>query len=159
LASVVEFFIGSDVKKVAVGLPRRGLLAEAHVAAPGGARCQRKLGTLGYEEDFILRLAKRIGEVLARALGLAKKGSYDESLEALEQGVGAELGMPFVMLLRLDNESVVRLLGKDKARALAEALRSRGLVLGLAGRHQEANASASRAAEIERRVAGGSSPA
>lgn len=105
---------------------------------------------MGYQEDFILRLAKRIGEVLARALGLAKAGSHSESLEVLEQGVGAELGIPFAFLLRLEPASAVRLLGKDKAAAFAEALRSRALLFGLAQRDTEAAASASLAEAIER---------
>lgn len=94
---------------------------------------------MSYEEDFILRLAKRMGDVLARALGLAKKTDYEESHQVLEQGVGAELGMPFAMLLRLDATSAARLLGRDKAALFAEALRTRALLFKLAGRDQEAS--------------------
>lgn len=95
---------------------------------------------MGYEQDFILRMAKRIGEVLARALGLAKANNYEDSLQVLEQGVGDELGIPFAMLLRLEPASAVRLLGKEKAQHYAEALRTRALLLGMAGRDQDAAA-------------------
>ena len=107
---------------------------------------------MGYEQDFILRLAKRIGEVLARALGLAKQGNHDESVQVLEQGVGAELGIPFVMLMRLDPASAVRLLGKDKAMQFAAALRTRSILFGIAGRDDEARASESRADAVEREI-------
>jgi len=96
---------------------------------------------MSYQEDFILRLARRMGEVLARAIGLAKKADYEESHQVLEQGVGAELGMPFAMLLRLDATSAARLLGKDKAALFAEALRTRALLFKLAGRDVEGAAS------------------
>jgi hypothetical protein len=104
---------------------------------------------MGYEQDYIKRLFQRLGEVLARALGLGKAGNYDESLQVLEQGAAAELGMPFSLLLRLDAKSAVSLLGKPKAAAFAEALRTRGLLFGLGGRDADASASAARAAEIE----------
>jgi hypothetical protein len=105
---------------------------------------------MSYEEDFILRLAKRIGAVLARALGLAKQGNHDESLQVLEQGVGAELGIPLAMLLRLDAASAVRLLGKDKAAQFAAALRTRSILFGMAGRDQDARVSSSHADAIDR---------
>lgn len=105
---------------------------------------------MSYQEDFVLRLARRIGEVLARALGVAKRGSYDESHQILEQGVTSELGMPFHMLLRLDPASAVRLLGKDKAAQLIEALRTRALLFELGGRLQDAQASRDHAEAIER---------
>ena len=105
---------------------------------------------MSYEQDYIKRLLQKIGEVLARALGLAKAGNYDESLQVLEQGVSAELGMPFAMLLRLEPKSAVSLLGKDKAKALAEALRTRGLLFELASRSEEAQKSTARAEALER---------
>ena len=105
---------------------------------------------MSYEQDYIKRLLQKMGEVLARALGLGKAGNFDESLQVLEQGVGAELGMPFAMLLRLEPKSALALLGKDKAAALAEALRTHSLLLELASRSEEARGSAARAAEFER---------
>jgi hypothetical protein len=109
----------------------------------------RVCAEMGYQEDFILRLAKRIGEVLARALGLAKQGHHDESVQALEQGVGAELGIPFGMLLRLDAASAARLLGKEKAMQLVAALRTRAVLFGIAGRDDDARASSQRADDLE----------
>lgn len=105
---------------------------------------------MSYEQDYIKRLLQKIGEVLARALGLGKAGNYDESLQVLEHGIGAELGMPFAMLLRVEPKSVVALLGKGKAAAFAEALRTRSLLFELANRSTEAHDSAARAAELER---------
>ncbi len=105
---------------------------------------------MSYEQDYIKRLLQKMGEVLARALGLGRAGNFDESLQVLEQGVGAELGMPFALLLRLDPKSAVALLGKDKAAALAEALRTRGLLFELASRSEEARGSTAQAEQLER---------
>lgn len=103
---------------------------------------------MSYEADYIKRVLKKLGEALARAVGLGKAGDVEAGLEALEQGVGAELGLPLSMLLRLDAKSAVSLLGSAKAEAFAEALRTRGLLLELGGRSQEARASAARADAI-----------
>ena len=84
-----------------------------------------KLPLVSYQDDYIKRLLQKIGEVLARALGLGKAGQFDESVEVLEQGVGAELGMPFAMLLRIEHKSLLALLGDEKANAFVEALRTR----------------------------------
>lgn len=108
---------------------------------------------VAYEQDYIKRMVQRIGEVLARALGQARAGQYEESQQVLEQGVGSELGVPLSTLLRMDDQTVVSILGKDKAAAFAEALRTRGLLFGLAGRDADAAAAASRAANIERLLA------
>jgi hypothetical protein len=104
---------------------------------------------MGYEQDYIKRLMQKIGEVLARALGVGKGGNYDESLQVLEQGVGSELGMPFAMLLRLEPKAVVSLLGPAKASAFAEALRTRAALFGLAHRDADAKLSAGLAETIE----------
>ena len=103
---------------------------------------------MSYQDDYIKRLLQKIVEVLARALGLGKSGQFDESVEVLEQGVGAELGMPFAMLLRLETTSLVALLGDEKAGAFADALRTRSLLFELAGRAEDARASAVRADAI-----------
>jgi hypothetical protein len=107
---------------------------------------------MGYEQDYIKRLFQKMGEVLARALGLGKTGNFDESHRVLEQGVGAELGMPLAMLLRLEPRALVSLLGPDKAAAFAEALRTRSLLFGLANRDTDAEISASQAAALEKLI-------
>lgn len=100
---------------------------------------------MSYEQDYIKRLFKKLGDVLARALGLAKSGNHDESLQVLEQGVSAELGLPLPLLLKLDAKSAVALLGQAKAGAFAEVLRTRSLLLELAGRSEAARASTTQA--------------
>jgi hypothetical protein len=104
---------------------------------------------MGYEQDYIKRLLQKIGEVLARALGVGKGGNYDESLQILERGVGSELGMPFAMLLRLEPKAIVSLLGIEKASAFAEALRVRATLFSLAHRDADARNSAASAETIE----------
>jgi hypothetical protein len=105
---------------------------------------------MSYEQDYIKRLLQKVGDVLARALGLGRAGNYDESLQLLEQGIGTELGMPFSMLLSLDPKSAVSLLGTEKAGAFAQALRTRGLLFELGDQVEDARASTARADEIER---------
>jgi hypothetical protein len=105
---------------------------------------------MGYEQDYIKRLLQKMGEVLARALGLGKAGNFDDSHQVLEQGVGAELGMPFAMLVRLQPAAIVSLLGAAKAAAFAEALRTRSLLFGLAGRGTDAQVAASQAEAVEK---------
>ena len=109
---------------------------------------------VSYEQDFVLRMAKRMGEVLARALGLAKQGSYDESQQVLEQGVASELGMPLHMLLKLDAASAVRLLGRDKARHWVEALSTRAMLFELGGRDHDARQCRELAQNVERALTG-----
>ncbi len=104
---------------------------------------------MGYEQDYIKRLLQKVGEVLARALGVGKGGNYDESLQILEQGIGSELGMPFAMLLRLEPKALVSLLGPVKASAFAQALRTRATLFGLARRDADSKLSAARAETIE----------
>ena len=104
---------------------------------------------MSYEQDYIKRMLQKMGEVLARALGLAKRGDFDESFQALEQGVGAELGLPFAMLLRLEPKALVSLLGPAKAAAFAEAMRTRSLLFELAERPVDARLSRNNAEAIE----------
>jgi hypothetical protein len=113
---------------------------------------------MSYEQDYLMRMLKKVGEVLARALGLGKAGNFDESLQVLEQGIGAELGMPFAMLLRLDPKSAVSLLRKEKATAFAQSLRTRALLFELGNQHEEARASLARADELERLLADTAAP-
>lgn len=109
---------------------------------------------MSYEQDYIKRVLQKFAATLARALGLGKSGDIDGGLEALEQGVASELGLPLSMLLRLDAKSAVSLLGPGKATALAEALRTQSLLLELAGRSVEARAAAARADSIAAVAAG-----
>jgi hypothetical protein len=104
---------------------------------------------MSYEQDYIKRLLQKIGDVLARALGLGRAGNFDESLQVLEQGVGSELGMPFAMLLRLEPKTLVSLLGKEKAGAFVAALRTRALLFELGGRSSDARDCSARVAALE----------
>lgn len=110
---------------------------------------------MSYEQDYIKRLFKKLGDVLARALGLAQAGNHDESLQLLEQGVAAELGLPLAMLLKLDARTAVALLGQAKAGAFAEVLRTRSLLLELAGQSEAARASANQAERVSTLLSAG----
>jgi len=78
------------------------------------------------EKDFIVRLIKQMAEVLARALGLARKGQHDEAIAVLESSCPSLLGMDYAPLAMCDSASAAGILReparvKNFARLLATA--------------------------------------
>lgn len=63
------------------------------------------------DKDYVLRLARQIAELLARALALTGKGRKDEGLEVLERGCAELLGVELTALLWLDSRSAADVLG------------------------------------------------
>jgi hypothetical protein len=110
---------------------------------------------MSFRRDYIERLIQKLAEAIARALGVARAGRTDEGIEMLEDAVASGYGMPLPMLLKLTPATVFSLLGPDRARLLAEALRAHASMLELAGRADDARVSSRAAEELERRVAGG----
>lgn len=78
------------------------------------------------EKDFIVRLIRQLAEVLARALGLARKGQFDEAVAVLESSCPALLGMDYAPLALVDSASAAAILREPErvktfARLLATA--------------------------------------
>jgi hypothetical protein len=101
-------------------------------------------------QDYIERLIQRMAEALARALGVARAGQPDEGVAIIDEAIASGFGLPLEMLLSLTPETVSSLLGPDKARSFAEALRTRTALLMNAGRVDEANRCEKMAAALER---------
>jgi len=78
------------------------------------------------EKDFIVRLIRQLAELLARALGLARKGQFDEAISVLESSCPSLLGMDYAPLALVDSASAAGILReparvKTFARLLATA--------------------------------------
>jgi hypothetical protein len=101
-------------------------------------------------QDYIERLIQRMAEAVARALGVARAGQPDEGVAIIDEAVASGFGLPVATLLGLTPETVFSLLGPDKARSFAEALRTRTALLMNAGRVDEANRCERMAAALER---------
>ncbi len=110
------------------------------------------LADVSFRQDYIERLIQKLGQAIARALGLARSGQHEEGLAIVADAIASGVGLPLPMLLTLTPETVLSLLGPDKARSLAEGLRAHAEILKLAGRTPEASASERLASELERRV-------
>lgn len=98
-------------------------------------------------DDFLMRLITRIGDLIARAIRLAKQGKHDEATRSIEDAYKNELGMPRAMLDRLDAATAARTLGGEKSVVLAALLDAEAQLAQLAGddacaleRRQRANA-------------------
>lgn len=108
-----------------------------------------------FRQDYIERVIQKLAEAIAQALGLARSGRPDEGLTLVDDAIASGLGLPLPMLLSLTPETVWSLLGPQKARSFAEALRARAGILSQAGRTNEATASERLASVLERLASGG----
>ena len=104
-------------------------------------------------DDFLMRLIARVGELISRALRLAKQGKHDEAGDTLEDAYKKELGMPRAMLDRLDAATAARTLGGEKSVVLAALLDAEAELAQLAGNEASARERRQRANAV--RVAAG----
>jgi len=74
-----------------------------------------------FESDYIVRLIKSIGALVARAAGLGRQGKVYEAVEECERG-WEELGVPTDLLDRLDGATLAGLLGDPAKQEAALAL-------------------------------------
>jgi hypothetical protein len=94
---------------------------------------------MAFRQDYIERLIQKMAEAIARAVGLARSGNVDEGIAALENAIASQLGMPLSMLLKLAPQTIVSMLGEEKARLLVDALDARAELERLADRTLEAD--------------------
>ena len=66
---------------------------------------------MSYEQDYILRLAKQIAQVLARALGLAEAQAPRQALDEIDRAYSELFGFPPGLVDSFDGASLVRLVG------------------------------------------------
>lgn len=70
-----------------------------------------------YEDDYILRVVRRIGQLLAAMLGAVAAGKNEDAEQALEEGYDLTLGPHRSMLDLMDGETLARLI--DDPRRIA----------------------------------------
>lgn len=106
------------------------------------------------QQDFILRAIRQLAEAVARALGAARAGKPEEALLLLDRSIGAGLGLPLSLLLKLTPQSFLSVLGRDKALAAMDALRARAEILAQLGRTREAAECAAMVTAVSAQLAG-----
>src|SRR5688572_5152364 len=102
-----------------------------------------------FRQDYIERLIQKMGEAIARALGLSRSGKVEEGILAVENAVASQLGMPLAMLLKLTPRTIVSVLGEEKARLLVDALQAHAEMTRLDGRSTEADQSVATAEAVQ----------
>jgi hypothetical protein len=74
-----------------------------------------------FEDDFVLRMVRKLAQMVAAVLGAAAAGKHEEAEQALEEGYQAALGPHRPMLDLLDGASLASLLeGPEHVRALGQ---------------------------------------
>lgn len=75
------------------------------------------------ERDYVMRLIKRLAELIAQALKLSKSGKHEEAQALLESGCQSVLGMPYGALALVDSASAAELLAQPhRIKAFAQLL-------------------------------------
>ncbi len=89
---------------------------------------------MGYEQDYILRLARQLAEVVARILGLGRTGQLADALAVAERAYGDLLGLPAGLIDRVDARTLLGLLrSSEEAHALVDLLLAEAVVLEASG--------------------------
>ncbi len=95
------------------------------------------------QRDLVMRAIEQLGAAVARALGLSAAGRHAEAFECIEAARSA-LPLGPGMVECASAESLVKMLGPDRARALAELLEAEARVLEQMGRARRAERSRDR---------------
>ena len=83
-----------------------------------------------FEQDYILRLTKQLASLIARVLGLRRKGADDEALVAIEGAYGELFGLPEGLVDVMAPAELARLVGtREKAAMLAELLEAEAEII------------------------------
>lgn len=100
-------------------------------------------------EDFLLRMIRQMGAVLARMLGLKNGGQVQEALQTLDDAEGELLGPMAQVVPRLDSATAAHVLGEpQRVAAWARLLHERADLLRLAGDETGASLVSQRAREL-----------
>ena len=84
-------------------------------------------------DDFLMRMIRRIGDLIARADGLARQGQHEDAERAIDDAYKTELGIPRAMLDRLDPATVASTLGGEKCVVLTALLDAEAQLAKLVG--------------------------
>lgn len=74
------------------------------------------------QEDYLLRMLQQALIFIQRALGMAEAGKRAEARDPLDQAWEKLLGLPRAVSHRLDADSILRLLGAERAKVAAELM-------------------------------------
>jgi hypothetical protein len=99
------------------------------------------------QRDYLMRLIEQFVQTIARILGLAKSGSFEEAKAELD-GAYATLGVSRRMIDQLDDSSLKLLLGKEKLRIVAMLLDAEAKLLRSEGKEAQARSLETRAAQL-----------
>lgn len=99
-------------------------------------------------DDFLVRMIRRLGDLIGRAIGLARGGKHDEAQEAVAEIYKSELGMPRDMLEKLDAQTVASTFGAEKSMIIAALLDAEAQLASFAGDRARATERGTRANAI-----------
>jgi hypothetical protein len=100
-------------------------------------------------EDYLLRMIRQLGAVIARMLGLKNGGQLQEAAQALTDAEGELLGPLAEVVPRVDSATAAHILSDPQRIAgWARLLHERADLLRLAGDPAGAQATAQRAREL-----------
>ena len=96
-------------------------------------------GSVSYEQDTILRLARQLAGLVARLLRLGKAGATPQALEELEQAYGDLFGVPPGLMETMTPEDLARFLrGSGRVDLAVTLMETEVTLLEQAGRGREA---------------------
>jgi len=96
------------------------------------------------EKDWVMRLAKQLGQVLARILRLLGEEKKDQAMDELERACGELLGIDYGPLAMVDSASAAALLREGpRIEAFARLLYEMAKVHALRGDEAAARSSSS----------------
>lgn len=94
----------------------------------------RSLGGMGLEQDYVIRLIRRVVEAIARALKLSSGGNSEEAEKVLKDASISALGMELEILTMMDARSALELLGtRERALVFAQLLEAQGEIANSPG--------------------------
>lgn len=100
-------------------------------------------------EDYLLRMIRQMGAVLARMLGLKNGGQVHEALQSLDDAEGELLGPLAEVVPRVDSATAAHIVSQPlRIAAWARLLHERADLLRLAGDAAGAALAAARAGEL-----------
>jgi hypothetical protein len=100
-------------------------------------------------EDYLLRVIRQMGAVLARMLGLKNGGQVHEAAQALDDAEGELLGPLAEVVPRVDSATAAHIISDpQRIAAWARLLHERADLLRLAGDTPGAELAAARAGEL-----------
>jgi Tfp pilus assembly protein PilN len=101
------------------------------------------------QEDYLLRMLRQMGAVLARMLGLKNGGQVHEALQSVDHAEGELLGPLAEVVPRVDSATAAHIVGHPlRIAAWARLLHERADLLRLAGDAAGAALAATRAHEL-----------